>query len=103
MTFFPYAILGQSAPECFEEGECTDSLILDVWHDIENSETCLETCQESVDCNYFTFYEEDNSCLSFANCVTFSTDTCTDCYSGDRSCIGETNITILLFHKICEM
>ncbi len=65
-----------------------DSLMLDFLHEVDDAQTCLELCQQDDDCEYFTFYEEDSSCLTLVNCVTFSTDSCQHCYSGEKTCEG---------------
>ncbi len=75
-------------PECFEHGECLDSWLLDFTYEANNTQMCLTECQGDANCEFFTFYEEDKSCLTFANCQAFSTDTCVDCYTGDRACEG---------------
>ncbi len=66
-----------------------DSLMLDFLHDVDDAQACLEMCQQDDDCQYFTFYEDDNSCLTLINCVTFSIDSCHHCYSGARTCDGK--------------
>ncbi len=41
---------------------------------------------------YFTYFEEQESCLAFANCEDFSQGTCAGqeaCFSGSRDCGGE--------------
>ena len=42
--------------------------------------------QDLDGCNYFTHYDSLSQCYSWTECVGFSTDTCTDCISGDISC-----------------
>ncbi len=66
--------------------------MVELIHEVEDVDACLELCKVEKDCEYFTFFEVDNSCLMLANCVTFSTDTCTDCYSGDRNCEGNCSV-----------
>ncbi len=83
-----FIVTGEGLPACFENGECTESLLLKYQHEIYSKEGCLDMCQQTSECEYFTYYEDDSSCLAFANCVTFSTDTCSDCYSGYKSCEG---------------
>ncbi len=74
--------------ECFEEGKCMDSLMLDLLHNVEDLQDCLDACQGDPGCEYFTFFEEENSCLMLANCLHFSVDSCNDCYSGSSTCEG---------------
>ncbi len=65
-----------------------DSLIAELLHEVESAEDCLDFCQSNSDCEFFTFYGVDHSCLNLVNCVNFASDTCSECYSGDRNCEG---------------
>ena len=47
---------------------------------------CLLTCQESENCQYFTFYSTEGICLMDATCPEVSTDGCSDCVVGEASC-----------------
>ena len=70
---------------CFVEGECVDSLFLD-FSETEDAQGCLEFCQNSLNCNHFTYYSDSNGCFSFLNCNALSESTCDDCLSGESSC-----------------
>ncbi len=81
--------MAQEAPSCFEPGECMNSLYLGSLstHDIQE---CLDFCQDDTpDCAYFTFFEENGICDAFANCDQFDSLTCQYCYSGASDCDGE--------------
>ncbi len=65
-----------------------DSLLLDFLPDVQSVEDCLDICQDNDECEYFTYYAYDYTCLTFANCETFSTDSCSECFSGSRECEG---------------
>ncbi len=80
--------LGQEQPECFEEGECTQSLYVGS-SGAEDAQTCLELCREDKNCLYFTFYGDEEECTNFGNCEVFSTDTCSNCVSGASTCEGK--------------
>ena len=47
---------------------------------------CLVQCRDTVDCQYFTYYERDGVCFSFINCKNFTSALCQDCISGDVEC-----------------
>ncbi len=78
------------------------SLLVDMFHDVDDAQNCLEMCQQSGDCEYFTFYEEDHSCLTFVNCLTFSTNSCTNCFSGESSCEGMSRLLMSTQKKTFE-
>ncbi len=80
--------LGQKLPQCFEEGECTQSLFVGEYP-AEDAQTCLELCRENTDCEYFTYYGDESQCVNFGNCVVFSDDTCSNCVSGASTCEGD--------------
>ncbi len=82
------AYLGQKLPQCFEEGECTQSLFLGDYPS-EDAQTCLELCQYYLECEYFTWYGDEEKCVVFANCDVFSNNTCSNCLSGARTCEGK--------------
>ncbi len=77
-------------PACFQLGECQGSLYVGNER-VADVQACLEMCQDSQDCQYFSFYQDEagGDCVQFANCVDFSIDTCTDCFSGHQTCPGK--------------
>jgi len=53
---------------------------------------CLLKCEEALDCEFFNYSVdggEKNSCDGLANCEMYSSDSCTDCNVGKRSCKGK--------------
>ncbi len=93
------------SPGCFEEGECTESLLLDQVDGVEDEQVCLDLCQENNDCEYFTYYADDGTCMILANCENFSTDTCSNCYSGGKNCEGKFSKKIeqSCFRPLCPL
>ncbi len=77
-----------------------DSLVLDFLNNVDEAQACLEMCQEDQECEYFTFYEGDSSCMTLVNCATFSINSCNHCYSGARDCDGKLYNFIHHYHKI---
>ena len=51
-----------------------------------DAQGCLERCQMTLGCNFFTHFGNDKNCVMFDNCVEFETDTCEDCLSGNFTC-----------------
>ena len=51
-----------------------------------DAQECLEACQETEGCDYFTYYRTRGDCVMFANCVALSSNSCGDCVSGNSSC-----------------
>lgn len=66
-----------------------DSMILDSSDGFDNMQTCLVMCQENLECKFFTFHEEESRCDIFVDCLNFSRDSCSDCYSGPTICEGK--------------
>ena len=82
---FPSLIKGQSSIGCNVDGECKGSLYMDV----TNQETvgeCLTQCQSTIGCQFWTYYRESKGCLGFVSCDHLSSESCTDCVSGDKEC-----------------
>ncbi len=56
---------------------------------------CLDLCRDnSGDCLFFTYYEEEELCRQFANCDGFSEGRCGDeedgeCFTGSADCEGD--------------
>lgn len=86
VTVLPPVILAQSSIGCFVSGECRESLVVDSMVNSASPEDCLEFCDQTVDCNHFSHYDDANVCFAFANCVSFSNTSCSDCISGDAGC-----------------
>lgn len=71
--------------QCFVDGECLDSQILD-FRKTNNSQECLKACQATQGCEWFTFYEDTMTCTSLSGCIGLSTEKCGDCTSGEEEC-----------------
>ncbi len=80
--------IGQEQPECFEEGECTQSLFVGSYG-AQDAQECLEVCKSDKNCLFFTFYGDEEECTNFSNCEVFSNDTCSNCVSGASTCEGK--------------
>ncbi len=47
---------------------------------------CQTDCQQTTDCNYFTFYEQNSFCKLLYNCTNVDESLCSDCYTGQPDC-----------------
>ena len=45
--------------------------------------------------NQFTYYEDSQLCVAFEFCTSFSSDSCTNCISGDATCPDQVRLTIV--------
>ena len=59
---------------------------------------CLDLCRDnSGDCLFFTYYEEEELCRQFANCDGFAEGRCGDedgeCFTGSADCEGDEAIS----------
>ncbi len=90
-----------SNPECYQLGECTQSLYVGDW-DMPNLQTCLEECRRENGCQYFTYYERDEICLGFANCAEFDDKSCDFCYSGSQDCPGTVQYILCLVYVVLQ-
>ncbi len=81
---FMQCVISQDTIGCFVEGECFQSLYIDE-EATEDEFECLEFCQETDDCLYFTYFANSRACVALANCDVFDQN-CDDCISGERSC-----------------
>ena len=83
------AISGANAQEehsnigCFVDYECTKSQSLD-YTNTESAQACLQFCQDTLNCDAFTYYAGSSGCLAFLECGEL--DVCDDCQSGDVVC-----------------
>ena len=85
LTFWTSPALGQTSIGCNMDGECKGSLYMDVSSQ-ETVGDCLEQCQATIGCQYWTYYRESKGCLGFVNCDHLTAEDCTDCVSGDKGC-----------------
>ena len=77
-------------PQCWIQGQCLGET-LDIER-VENVEACLAKCKSKSACYWFTFFKPAAECIQFKTCPAID-DTCTDCISGERSCIAGTKPT----------
>ena len=77
---------------CFVPLECTESVAVGL--SVQDSpKDCFGFCQEVADCNFFTHYDTDNTCIAYANCNQVN-ENCTDCISGNSN-ISQVSICCL--------
>jgi hypothetical protein len=57
-----------------------------------SAKECLELCDATFSCRWFTFYSSYSDCVLFKSCPTIDAS-CEDCISGERRCIDQTTTT----------
>ena len=72
---------------CGDPGSCVGNMVLFTTTDDE--EECLDLCQETTDCNYYTFKKLTSYCTLTSNC-TVDTSSCATCVYGEKGCGLET-------------
>ena len=77
-------------PVCFVEGECQG--IVDIIKTSASAEECLQLCDSTFGCRWFTFYSTGSECILFKSCSTIDA-TCEACVSGERRCAEATSST----------
>ena len=77
-------------PQCWVQGQCLGDT-LDIGR-IDNEDACLAKCKSESECHWFTFFKPAAECIQFRTCPAID-DTCTDCLSGERSCVADTKPT----------
>ena len=70
--------------QCGIPSECVNSpeSIVDI---VKTYGECLELCQSLSDCNWITYFSEDDLCLGFKDCVEMD-ENCEDCISSEATC-----------------
>ena len=56
-----------------------------------SQEACLDLCQISLGCRWFTYHQQASACLLFQECRSLIP--CSDCVSGERRCDVTTTTT----------
>ena len=79
------------APVCFVDGECEG--VVDHVEVAPSAEACLDLCNSTFGCRWFTFYGDESECNLFESCPTLDELACYDCISGERRCADETTTT----------
>jgi hypothetical protein len=73
-------VSGQDEIGCFKQLECLSANLVGLSLE-DQPDGCLEYCRSIPDCQYFTHYGDDDTCMAFSDCPETSSD-CTDCISG---------------------
>ena len=68
---------------CHGHGECLGHVVDEVILGAE--ESCLEVCQSTDTCSWFTFFADLQICLLMTDCPRLDTE-CSNCYSSQREC-----------------
>ncbi len=69
--------------QCWVQGSCQGILVDDTASDSGND--CLEICQDTENCSWFTYDSVEGDCILLEDCQQLDT-TCVTCSSGQRSC-----------------
>ena len=86
--FYSICTLIGWSDQCFQSGECRDSLTVGV--SITTDEfACLDLCKENLECKWFTFFTLTNLCLLFEDCQVLDEEICPECLSGQHFCIPD--------------
>jgi hypothetical protein len=56
--------------------------------ELQTEKECLQLCDSTRGCRWFTFYTLVPVCVLFENCPSIN-ESCEDCISGERRCIDE--------------
>jgi hypothetical protein len=71
---------------CSIKGNCNGKIIHS--EEIQTEKSCLQLCDSTRGCRWFTFYTLVPVCVLFENCPSID-ESCEDCISGERRCIDE--------------
>ena len=71
---------------CSIKGSCNGKIVHS--EEIQTTNDCLQLCDSTRGCRWFTFYTLVPVCVLFENCPSIH-ETCEDCISGERRCIDE--------------
>jgi len=77
-------------PACFVTGECDG--IVHHTQPSASAEDCLQICNSTVSCRWFTFEATASECILLETCPTID-ESCETCISGERRCISTTSST----------
>ena len=67
---------------CFVDGECRGSLSVGINHP-GSTNACHDYCKADPDCQYFTYYTEEDACIIFKDCITLSSLGCDTCVTAE--------------------
>ena len=71
---------------CSIQGNCNGKIIHS--QEIQTAKECLQLCDSTRGCRWFTFYTLVPVCVLFENCASID-ESSEDCISGERRCIDE--------------
>ena len=71
-------------PACQVEGNCQGIALHS--EQTATDEDCLQLCDLTLGCRWFTFFTSGSECVLLQNCPTID-ESCEDCISGERRCI----------------
>jgi hypothetical protein len=71
---------------CSIKGNCIGIRIQS--EEMATAEDCLQLCNATRGCRWFSFYTLVPECVLFKNCPSID-ESCEDCVSGERRCIDE--------------
>ncbi len=80
------SVSGQSnVANCSLAGQCLESIF--ITEDArESAQECLENCQDTGPCHWFTYKPANSLCQLFETCESISDDNCPDCITGQKEC-----------------
>jgi len=73
---------------CWIQGECLG--IVDFFDEQPSANDCLQLCNSTFGCRWFTFHSPSSECLLYQTCPAID-ETCEACISGERRCIEESS------------
>ena len=77
-------------PVCWLQGECSG--IVEHTEPALTSGDCLQICNSTIGCRWWTFDSTVNECVLFKSCPKVD-ESCRDCVSGERRCIDDVTTT----------
>merc|ERR1711934_130961 len=78
-------IQGLSAQQCFDLGQCKDSILLGAVTATSTNE-CLGLCKEIDGCEYLTYDHTNGFCGLYLDCASIGTEQCEQCITGPVTC-----------------
>jgi len=77
-----------TCPACNVRGEC-EGVNFHLEPDVEEQQ-CLELCEDSELCYYYSYSQDDHYCLLFTSCPSLTLMPCPSCVTGQPGCtLGE--------------
>ena len=73
------------AQVCHVPGECQGSLL--GVHEFDTYFQCQQICKEVPGCTWFSHLEDFNECIVYSTCDSINAGSCSNCYSGEVSCL----------------